>query len=170
MDTFLDTVRAALAATAERWMGLAQSMPAELMARRPAQGEWSAMECLQHIVDTEKVLQFRLKAFLEGRDFPGFDPDAEGAQPGAATPQALVAEFVRLRRESLAALEKISEADLARKARHAELGPVTLDEMMHEWLVHDFNHTMQAEEALMQPFIRGCGPWQVFFLNHLKEG
>jgi len=170
MDAFLDTVRAALAATAERWMGLAQSMPAELMAQRPAQGEWSAMECLQHIVDTEKVLQFRLQAFLEGRDFPGFDPDAEGAQPGTATPQALVDEFVRMRRESLEALEKITDADLSRKARHAELGPVTLDQMMNEWVTHDFNHTMQAEEAVMQPFIRGCGPWRVFFENHLKEG
>ncbi len=166
MENFLEITRAALAATAERWMGLSQTHPVEMLAERPAPEEWSAVECLQHIVDTEKVLQFRLQAFRQGRDFPGFDPDEEGTQPGAATPQALVAEFVRLRRESLAALESITPADLQLKARHAELGPVTLDQMMHEWVAHDLNHTIQAEEALMQPFIRGSGPWRIFFTEH----
>jgi hypothetical protein len=169
MNTFMDTVRAALAATAERWMGLAQAMPVEALSERPAPGEWSAIECLQHIVDSEKVLQFRLQAFQEGRDFPEFNPDTEGSQV-AMTPQALVAEFVRLRRESLAALEKIGPADLERKARHARLGPVTLGQMVNEWVAHDLNHTMQAEEALMQPFIRASGPWQVFFAKHVIEG
>ena len=169
MDRLLDTVRPALAATAERWMALAQSFPVEILAQRPAKSEWSAVECLQHIVDVEKLFQFRLKALREGRDFPGFNPDTEGTQPGAVTPQALVDEFIQLRRASLASLEQVTPADLPRKARHAELGPVTLEEMLHEWVAHDLNHTMQAEQAVMQPFIRGCGPWQDFFANHLKE-
>jgi hypothetical protein len=27
-------------------------------------------------------------------------------------------------------------------------------------------HTIQAERALMQPFIQGSGPWQVYFQDH----
>jgi hypothetical protein len=30
-------------------------------------------------------------------------------------------------------------------------------------------HTVQAERALMQPFIQGCGPWQVYFTDHLPR-
>lgn len=166
MDQVLKTIHSALAATAERWMGLTQSMPIEMLTQRPAKDEWSAVECLQHIVDTEKVLQFRLQAFLQGRDFPGFNPDEEGTQPGAVIPLSLAEEFARLRRASLETIEKLTPADLERKARHAELGLVTLNEMMHEWVAHDFNHNMQAERALMQPFIHACGPWQVFFTSH----
>jgi hypothetical protein len=28
------------------------------------------------------------------------------------------------------------------------------------------NHTIQAERALMQPFMLGCGPWRPFFRDH----
>jgi hypothetical protein len=28
-------------------------------------------------------------------------------------------------------------------------------------------HTVQAERAMMQPFIRGCGPWLKYFVDHL---
>ncbi len=27
-------------------------------------------------------------------------------------------------------------------------------------------HTIQAERAMMQPFIAGCGPWRFYFLDH----
>jgi len=27
-------------------------------------------------------------------------------------------------------------------------------------------HTVQAERALMQPFIEGCGPWRPYFRDH----
>ena len=42
-----------------------------------------------------------------------------------------------------------------------------MGEMVHEWAAHDLNHTVQAERAIMQPFIRGCGPWQKYFSDHL---
>jgi hypothetical protein len=32
--------------------------------------------------------------------------------------------------------------------------------MIHQWAAHDLNHTVQAERALMQPFIAGPGPWR----------
>jgi hypothetical protein len=31
-------------------------------------------------------------------------------------------------------------------------------------------HTVQAERALMQPFIEGCGPWRMYFLDHVAGG
>jgi uncharacterized damage-inducible protein DinB len=169
MGDILQWVQVVLSTTPIRWRNLAVTLPAELLSQPPARGGWSALECLQHIVDTERVFQFRLQAFLEGRDsFPAFDPDRQGSQlTSPASPGDLAAEFSRLRGESAQALAKITADDLNRKARHQELGVVTLAEMVHEWAAHDLNHTVQAERALMQPFIRGCGPWQRYFTDHI---
>lgn len=167
MDGFLVAVRAVIVTTPERWTSLARELPPELLARPPAEGEWSALECLQHLVDSEKVFHFRVKAFLTERDIPNFDPETDGSRPGGQTTLALAEEFAGLRRESLRMLDMLSPADLERRARHAGLGLVTLSEMLHNWAAHDLNHTVQAERALIQPFIQGCGPWQKFFSDHL---
>ena len=151
-DDLLPRVRAVLATTPARWLSLTETLPVDLLTRPPAPGQWSAVECLRHLRDVERsVFPVRVRAFLAGQDFPGFDPDA---QPPVE--------------ESLALLAQLTPADLARTARHAELGPVTLGDMIHEWAAHDLNHTVQAERALMQPFIAGCGPWRTagYFADH----
>jgi hypothetical protein len=60
----------------------------------------------------------------------------------------------------------VSEADLERTAGHPELGQVTLREMLNEWAAHDLMHTVQAERALMQPFVVGSGKWRGTFAAH----
>jgi len=74
-----------------------------------------------------------------------------------------------LRAGSLRLLAGVGAADLRRTAAHPELGSVTLDQMVHEWAAHDLMHTVQAERALMQPFIDGCGPWREYFLDHVVK-
>jgi len=168
MTTLIDWTRTVLTTTPRRWLDLTANLPAELLTRAPAAGEWSALECLQHLVDTERwVCPARVGHLLAGRDFPAFDPDSQGAKPEATmSPADLAWEFADLRDQGLAALDVVTLADLERRARHAELGVVTLAELLHEWAGHDLMHTVQAERALMQPFIAGCGPWQPYFADH----
>ena len=64
MENLIDQARTMLEVTPERWQDLSRADPADLLRRRPATGEWSAVECLQHIIDTERVFQFRVKCFL----------------------------------------------------------------------------------------------------------
>jgi hypothetical protein len=79
----------------------------------------------------------------------------------------LLQDFLGLRIDSLTTLEKVRPADLSRTARHAELGLVSLSEMLHEWAAHDLMHTVQAEKAIMQPLIQGSGAWKVYFTDHI---
>ena len=72
--------------------------------------------------------------------------------------------------DSLKLVDQITPADLDRQATHAELGLVSLSELLHEWGGHDLMHTVQAEQAIMQPFIDGCGAWRVYFLDHVVGG
>jgi hypothetical protein len=167
MDNILTSASNVLSITPARWASLAQTIPTDLLALPPASGEWSALECLQHLIDAEPVFQFRVQAFLAGRDFPGFDPNSQGTKPEATrTPADLAAEYTRLRLISLEALARLTPADLDRRVIHQELGRVTLSEMVHEWAAHDLMHTVQAERALMQPFIRSSGPWLPYFEDH----
>jgi len=168
MEKILSLVRSVLTTTPGHWQSLSENLTVELHSQVPAPGQWSALECLQHLIDTERVFHFRLQCLLEGKDFPAFDPDKQGTKPSTQpSPQDIAAEFARLRAESLQALSRIELSDLGRKARHQELGIVTMGQMVQEWAAHDLNHTVQAERAIMQPFIHGCGPWQKYFSDHL---
>ena len=169
MEKLIEQVQSMLTLTPERWQSLTQTLPAELLLRKPAPSEWSAVECLQHMLDTERVFQFRMKCFLDGVDFPAFDPDSQGTKAGGQPPIELADEFKALRAQSLQSIKTLIETDLDRRVRHQEFGPVSLREMLSEWAAHDLNHTVQAERALMQPFLLECGPWIVYFKDHVIE-
>jgi len=157
-----------LRTTSARWTALAESIEPELMHRAPAPGEWSAVECLRHLVEAEReVFPVRVGRFLQGKDFDAFNPDSEETGDRAAIDaQGLAAEFEQLRAASLQLLLRLESSDLDRTAIHPELARVTLRELIQEWAGHDLMHTVQAERALMQPFIDGCGPWKVYFSDH----
>jgi len=125
-------------------------------------------------LDAERqVFPVRLHAFLTEQDFVDFDPNQQHADPDLPTPEQLAAAFTHSRQESLVLLEHLKDDDLGRTKQHPKLGTVTLAEMLHTWAAHDLNHTVQAERAIMQPFMLGCGPWRSFFRDHeiggLKE-
>jgi DinB superfamily len=170
MDQLIERVRAVLETTPSRWETLTRALPEELLARQPAPGEWSALECLRHLLDTERgVFPARIHAFLAGEDFRAFNPDAEGTAAGGEAAPELAARFARQRAENLPLLESLTPSDFPRTARHSALGQVTLEQLLHEWAAHDLMHTVQGERALMQPFIAGSGAWRSYFVDHDVE-
>jgi DinB superfamily len=172
MENVLQDTPAVLATTPARWLSLTESLTEELLTRPPAPGQWSARECLSHLLDTERdIFPARVRAFLAGQDFAAFNPDEEGTRDESRPTRELAEEFATRRRESLALLRDLAPGDLTRTARHSELGQVTLGELLHEWGAHDLNHTVQGERALMQPFIAGSGPWRTagYFADHDVE-
>ena len=167
MSDLIAQASSVLATTVDRWAALARIDP-HLLARRPAPGEWSAIQCLAHVVDTEMaVFRARVLAIVDGREFDAFDPDAEGSVDHVTSTAAeLARQLAPMRTASLETIAGLSVDDLARTARHAELGIVTLGELLNEWAAHDTMHLVQAERAVMQAFIPGSGPWRPFFADH----
>ena len=157
-DNILKWCKSIVEITPARWFNLVHSVPMELLSMRPAPHEWSAIECLQHLVDVEQVsYPVRIKALLAGQPFPGFNPVD---QPPKPLPTIELADtFNQLRQANLALLSQITEDDLDKQALHAEYGMVTMRQFLYHWAGHDLNHLVQAERALMQPFIKGCGAW-----------
>lgn len=167
MHTFIEGVQAVLSTTPQRWQQLVSALPPDLLSRPPAAGEWSALRCLQHLLDAERLnFPVRFQAFLAGRDFEAYDPNRADDDLASQGPEQLVRLFAQTRQESLTLFKHLKSEDLERKVKHPQLGSVTLAEMLHTWAAHDLMHTVQAERALMQPFMLGCGGWRPFFRDH----
>lgn len=163
--------RSILSTTPGRWVSLAQNLPAELANRRPLPEEWSALECLAHLLDTERnAFPPRLNNFLAGETLARYTPPAGYELTGGKQLDTLAAEFAALRAENLQLFDRLSEADLERTAVHPTHGPVRLRQFLCQWATHDLVHTMQAEKAILQPFLHGLGAWMVNFREHLIEG
>jgi hypothetical protein len=167
MTDVLDSVRRILSTTAGRWQGLVESAPEELLQRPPGPGEWSAADCLNHLLVAErKVLGARLRAILDGRDMTAFDPSAPREPEPECTPREVVAALAAERARNLDVLGRLTPADLERSSRHPEYGMLALHVILNTWAAHDLQHTVQAEEALMQAFLPGTGPFRVRFAAH----
>lgn len=167
LKRLLEDVEAVLSTTPARWQQLVSTLPTELLTRPPAPGEWSALRCLQHLLDAEQLLfPVRLRAFLAGQDFTDFDPNQHHPASANQTPEQLVTAFTHARQESIVQLQHVKEDDLQRAVQHPRLGTVVLAEMLPTWAAHDLNHTIQAERALIQPFMLDSGPWRSFFRDH----
>jgi len=56
---------------------------------------------------------------------------------------ALVDELAGLRRESVALVAGLGDADLGRGGRHPKVGLLRVGDLLHEWVHHDRNHLRQ---------------------------
>lgn len=160
-------IRAILRIDLDRWRGIA-SLGRTPIDRRPEPDQWSALECLVHAADTEALFGQRMRAILDGQAIlPAFDPDTQSTPVTDRTdPADVVAVLAERRARNEAILEIITEADLDRGSDHAELGPVTLRQLLNEYPAHDLMHIVQAERAIMQVFVPHTGPWRHYFAEH----
>jgi uncharacterized damage-inducible protein DinB len=167
MPALITYVQAILSTTPNRLHQLADTLPLDLLAREPVAGEWSALDCLRHFLVTERELfPVRVRALLHNEGFVDFDPNRPRPELDAYTPAQLASAFADLRQQSLALLPQLQDDDLQRATQHPKLGTVTLAQLLNTWAAHDLNHLVQAERALMQPFMLACGPWRAFFRDH----
>ena len=157
----LDAIRLLLATTVPRWQQLIDTLPPEVVERCPKPGEWSAADCLEHLLHTERaVFGVRLRHLLEGRpQLVPYDPEAPREAEPERTPREQIAALSAARGEHLRLLGQLSDADLQRSSHHPEYGPTTLGMVLNTWAAHDLDHMIQAETALMQPFIPDTGHW-----------
>jgi hypothetical protein len=172
MPDLIATVRSVLAGAPDRWRSIAEIAP-DVLARPPEPGEWSALQCLQHVIATEGlVFPPRIRACLAGEAFDPFDPDeTAAAEPPAGSVSApeLAARLAPMRAASLEVLDGLRASDLGAVGIHPRFGEVTLEQLLNTWPAHDTMHIVQAERALMQAFIGPSGPWRVFFTDHDVE-
>jgi hypothetical protein len=119
---------------------------------RPAEREWSVLECIGHICDAEIVASARYRWIL-AHDEPrliGYDQDrwVDRLDHLDAEPEELLAPFAALRTANLALWGRTKAADRRRVGIHEERGPESYDLTFRLIAGHDRFHVTQARQTL----------------------
>ena len=114
----------------------------------PKPGEWCAKEVLGHLIEADRRgFGGRIRQLLDA-DNPaciGWDPDevARGRGDCGKSVATLLDELSKVRADGLKVVESLGAVGLARRGQHPKVGPLTVSDILHEWVHHDRNHLKQ---------------------------
>jgi hypothetical protein len=119
---------------------------------RPAPGEWSVLECIGHVTDSEVVVSARVRWILseDEPDIVGYDQAlwVAALEHNEDDPARLLATFEALREANLDLWAGLPAADRERFGRHRERGAESYDLTFRLSAGHDRIHLAQARRAL----------------------
>jgi hypothetical protein len=121
----------------------------ELASWRPAPGEWCVNEVVGHVIEAERNgFAGRIQVILgaDEPDLPTWDRDQiiKDRDDCAHDPKELKQELLELRHQSTKLVRSLRPEQMARGGLHPQVGRLTVDELLHEWVHHDGNHLRQA--------------------------
>jgi DinB family protein len=142
-----------LEATPDLLHTIVATLSEEEAAWKPAPQRFSIAEIMAHLGEVEtQVFRARL-ARMVNEDRPqldAYDQEAIGVAGGYAggnVHQSLTA-FRQHRLDNLTYMKNLPAAMEARVGLHAELGPITVGQLLNEWAFHDLGHIRQIAELL----------------------
>ena len=122
------------------------------LALRPEAKEWSALECVAHIVDAEVVMSGRYRWVLAHDEPPllGYDQDlwVDRLHAGDGDLDGLIDLFDALRLANVTLWRRTPTDRRQRVGIHAERGPESYDLAFRMIAGHDRFHLAQAQRAL----------------------
>jgi hypothetical protein len=129
---------------------------------KPAPDRFSVAEVLAHLAHSEShCYRMRLNRFL-AENRPTFEPDDAQMYLDMYTnadPEDAFADFEDQRELNVEHLRKLPSEAGGRLALHQEVGQITLNQMLHEWALHDLGHVRQiAELVRARKYVGGAGP------------
>lgn len=93
-----------------------KSIPSDRWIYRYKPEKWSVFEMIQHIIDTERIFQYRALCFArnEQNPLPGFDHDLYvlNSHPEKRKPSDLIEEFKSVRKSGIYLFKSFSETML----------------------------------------------------------
>lgn len=126
---------------------LLRGRSAAFLRRRPFAGKWTPTEIVGHLLDSEWVFGYRIRAVL-GDDEPriiSMDQDAWVRSQRHAERDAheLLEQFAALRRANLDFWRRVPADALSRRGVHENRGAESLGEMLEMEAGHDLSHLDQ---------------------------
>ena len=128
---------------------------------KPAPDRFSIGEVLAHLSHSEgHCYRTRLDRFLS-EERPQFEPDDAQFHLELyrnADPEDSFDHFEEQRETNVEFLRSLPESAGKRVAYHREVGEITLDQMLHEWALHDLGHVRQVAELVRaRKYLPGAG-------------
>jgi hypothetical protein len=150
----VDQITALLRATPELLRTLLTATPVAATTWDPAPGEWSINAVIGHLIEAERRgFAGRIQHILTEAHHrcQSWEPAevAQSRRDHAKPVQTLLAEFTQLRTASLAMVATLEPTHLTRWGEHPQVGQLTVNDLLHEWVYHDLNHLKQIESNLL---------------------
>jgi len=164
----LDETIAVLTRTPATLDTLLRGLPESWVRNNEGKDTWSAFDIVGHLIVGERTdWMQRARIILENgeaRPFDPFDRFAQLKESQNKSLEQLLDDFVRLRRENLAALKALNlqPEDMNRRGRHPALGVVTLSQLLATWAVHDLTHVHQLSRVMAHQYRDAVGPWSAY--------
>lgn len=164
----MEEATAILARTPSTLDALLRGLPESWTLAHEGGETWSPFDVIGHLIHGELTDWVpRARIILdhgESRAFDKFDRFAQFEISRGRSLDSLLDEFAALRRDNLSQLTalRVTEADLDRKGRHPELGPVTLRQLLSTWVAHDLDHVVQVSRTLARQYTDEVGPWRAY--------
>lgn len=123
--------------------------------RKPAPNEWSIVEIVGHLIDTEQLLRYRIIRMIT-LDHPAiipYDQDAAVIRNGYqhADLHVLLRTLATERQTTLQTFKGLSPTQLARTGWHLEYGLWVVADVITYLAKHDSMHDQQIRNAIRQP-------------------
>lgn len=156
---------------------LLDNLSQEWTHKNEGKDTWSPYDVLGHLVHGEKTDWMpRLEIVLsdaENNTFEPYDRFAQFEMSKGKSLGDLLDEFDRLRKQNLRTLKSkfLASQDLTKIGVHPELGPVTLNQMLSAWVVHDMGHIAQVSRVMAKQYTEEIGPWTQYLtiVNHTPK-
>jgi len=151
-----------LEATPTILRGLMAELDDEDVRWKPAPDRFSVGEVLAHLSHSEGYCyRARLDRFMSEEN-PEFEPDDAQfhlERYAKADPEDEFAHFEEQRETNVEFLRDLPPGAGARRAAHKAAGPITLEQMLHEWAMHDLGHIRQVAELVRaRKHLAAAGP------------
>ena len=144
-----DEVADLLESSGQAFASTLNALPTDVASWHPAPGEWCVNEVVGHVIVTEKNgFAGRIGVILgaDEPDLPTYDRDGiqKTRNDCARDPEELAQEMLVVRSQSLELIRALRPDQIERGGTHPEVGRLTVDDLLHEWVHHDGNHLRQA--------------------------
>lgn len=151
-----------LEATPEILRGLMTGLTRDDVRWKPAPDRFSIGEVLAHLAHSEShCYRARVDLFLS-EERPDLEPDEARFHLDLyrqADPEDSFDHFEDQREANVEFLRALPAAAGLRVANHQEAGEVTLEQMLHEWAMHDLGHIRQVAELVRaRKHLEAAGP------------
>lgn len=126
---------------------------------------FSPFDVLGHLIDGEETDWIPRARLILARGsnltFEPYDRFRHRTRNVGRSLAALLGEFSELRRANLELLHswRLTPAQLALPGEHPSLGPVTLQQLLATWVVHDLGHIAQVARVMAKQYRPDVGPW-----------
>lgn len=159
-----------LARTPVTLKALLTGLPEPWLINNEGGQTWSPFDVVGHLIHGERTDWIpRLKTILEhgeARPFTPFDRLAQFEASRGKSLQELLDTFAALRRQNLATLQELNlrAEQFKLKGTHPDFGPVTVEQLLATWVVHDLDHLGQIARVMAKQYKAEVGPW----INYLS--